>query len=289
MKNSIITAIGMAVLAMASCSKESYPSTLPSQKIAGIYEASTIKTEMFMAGEWKTMSNKTNERQLAHEFTWEGNELESMTDHNLGRFYSFGYDEKGRIDHIYSNSDQDFSRVISYDRDGHVVLSKGTIRMGNGTLLASQDFTFTWTGGTLQKVEEEFWSHYPDEEEINLTATRTYTWENGNVVKTVRSEVRNGSPLNDTVYTYEYGTEANPLYGFVYTLHPSNGIIFDYEGIDCLSRNLPSRIMPGNDGVRYEYSYSGSPLAKAEKHMIGDTSPIMHMFTDFTLDFEYVK
>ena len=27
---------------------------------------------MFMAGEWKTMSNKTNERQLAHEFTWEG-------------------------------------------------------------------------------------------------------------------------------------------------------------------------------------------------------------------------
>ncbi len=109
------------------------------------------------------------------------------------------------------------------------------------------------------------------------------------MVKTVRSEVRNGSPLNDTVYTYEYGTEANPLYGFVYTLHPSNGIIYDYEGIDCLSRNLPSRIMPGNDGVRYEYTYSGSPLAKAEKHMIGDTSPIMHMFTDFTLDFEYVK
>ena len=89
----------MAVLAMTACSKE-YPSTLPSQKIAGIYEASTIKTEMFMAGEWKTMSNKTNERQLAHEFTWEGNELESMTAHNLGRFYSFGYDEKGRIDHI---------------------------------------------------------------------------------------------------------------------------------------------------------------------------------------------
>ncbi len=166
MKNSIFTAICMAVLAMTSCSKE-YPSTLPSQKIAGIYEASTIKTEMFMLGEWKTMSNKTNERQLAHEFTWEGNELESMTDHNLGRFYSFGYDEKGRIDHIYSNSDQDFSRVISYDGDGHVVLSKGTIRMGNGTLLASQDFTFTWTGGTLEKVEEVFWSHYPDEEEIN--------------------------------------------------------------------------------------------------------------------------
>ena len=85
-----------------------------------------------MAGEWKTMSNKTNERQLAHEFTWEGNELESMTDHNMGRFYSFGYDEKGCIDHIYSNSDQDFSRVISYDGDGHVVKTvRSEVRNGS--------------------------------------------------------------------------------------------------------------------------------------------------------------
>ena len=155
--------------------------------------------------------------------------------------------------------------------------------------MASQDFVFTWANGVLQKVEEETWSHYPDDEEINQTATRTYTWEGGNVVKTLRHVVKNGKTLTDTEYTYEYSTFLNPLHGFVLSMHPERGIIFDFEGIDGLSKNLPSRVVSSLNN-RYEYSYTGSDrVTSIEKHEIADGSDMLHQYVDYTLDLEYVR
>ena len=160
------------------------------EKVSKVYEASTVKTEMKVGEEWKTLANKTNERVLAHEFTWEGKRLESVMDHNLEFFYSFGYDENGRVD--------------------------------------------------------------------------------------------------DAQYTFEYSSVVNPLRGFVFCQHPGYGIVFDYNGIDGLSKNLPSRIAY-NKKNRYEYTYSGEPVATVEKHLIADTDPTLHFYTDYTLDFEYVQ
>ena len=279
---------------LAACSKDNKdqdPGTQPDEPITNVYEASTLKIEMKnpVTGEWKTLSNKTNPRRLAHEFAWEGDRLESVTDHNTTVFYSFDYDKEGRIVHIYSDKDLDYSRSLTYDEEGQLSLSKGTIRQGDGKLLASQDFVFTWANGVLQKVEEETWSHYPDDEEINQTVTRTYTWEGGNVVKTLRHVVKNGKTLTDTEYTYEYSTFLNPLHGFVLSMHPERGIIFDFEGIDGLSKNLPSRVVSSLNN-RYEYSYTGSDrVTSIEKHEIADGSDMLHQYVDYTLDLEYVR
>ena len=120
-----ITAISlaMAVLVFAACDKEGrkrYPSTLPDQKITNIYETTSFKTETLnpVTKEWTVVVKKDNPRHLAHEFTWEGDRLESMKDHNYDRFYSFNYDEYGRVSRIICDSDSDFSRTLSYDAEG---------------------------------------------------------------------------------------------------------------------------------------------------------------------------
>ena len=64
--------------------------------------------------------------------------------------------------------------------------------------------------------------------------------------------------------------------------------MFDYNGIDGLSKNLPSRISSTQKN-RYEYTYSGELVATVEKHLIADSDPTLHFYTDYTLDFEYVE
>ena len=286
-----ITAISLAVaaLVMVACHKENYPGTLPKEKITKIYETSVFTSEMKIPGttEWKTIT-KTNERHLAHEFTWEDNRIESFEDHNLGRFYSFNYDEKGRIVRIICDSDTDYSRTLSYDDHGQLARSEGSIRQSDGTLLSTQTLVYTWENGLLKSIEEDTWDHYPGEEEITSKATHSYTWENGNVISTKRRIVKSNGEVSETEYNYQYSTDINPLHGFVYLLDPYRGLIFDYEGVDCLSKNLPSRITsPTNN--RQEFSYTGSPITSVEKHIIGDSSAILNVTVDSTLDFEYSR
>ena len=103
------------------------------------------------------------------------------------------------------------------------------------------------------------------------------------------SVVKNGKTLTDTEYTYEYSTFLNPLHGFVLSMHPERGIIFDFEGIDGLSKNLPSRVVSSLNN-RYEYSYTGSDrVTSIEKHEIADGSDMLHQYVDYTLDLEYVR
>lgn len=280
-----------AVLVMA-CEKEgnkkNSPSSLPDEKVSKVYEASTVKTEMKIGEEWKTIANKTNARTLAHEFTWEGDRLESVMDHNLGYFYSFGYDENGRISHIYSDGGNDFSRSLSYNEDGLLSRSEGTQKLGDGTLIASQNFVYTWVDGLLKTIEEDYWRHDPGEDEITRKSTYTFTWKDGNVISSSCHTEKNGTAIDDAQYTFEYSSAVNPLRGFVFCQLPGYGIVFDYNGIDGLSRNLPSRVV-STQGNRYEYSYSGERMATVEKHLIADSSPTLHFYTDYTLDFEYMQ
>ena len=72
-------------------------------------------------------------------------------------------------------------------------------------------------------------------------------------------------------------------------MHPERGIIFDFEGIDGLSKNLPSRVVSSLNN-RYEYSYTGSDrVTSIEKHEIADGSDMLHQYVDYTLDLEYVR
>lgn len=259
-----ITAISLAlaVLVFAACDKEGrkrYPSTLPDQKITNIYETTSFKTETLnpVTKEWTVVVKKDNPRHLAHEFTWEGDRLESMKDHNYDRFYSFNYDEYGRVCRIICDSDADFSRTLSYDPEGLLARCEGSIKNHDGVLVSTQ--------------------------------TLIYTWQDGNVVSTTRTK-HEGDKTEEFQYNYEYSTAVNPLHGFVYLVIPDRGIIFDYEGIDCLSKNLPSRITSSPASARYEFSYTpGTPLASFEKHMIGDTSPVLRLTTDYSVELEYAR
>ena len=279
---------------MAGCSKDEkkkdYPGTLPDEKIAKIYETSSIRTEVknpLSEDEWRVVSKKDNERHLAHEFTWEGDRLESMKDHNYDRFYSFNYDEYGRVIRIICDSDQDFSRTLSYNEEGLLARSEGTMTHSDGTKWATSTLVYTWENGLLKSIEEDYWCHDPGEDEISKQITRTYTWKDGNVVSTFRSQ-RTGDKVVETKYDFEYSDSVNPLHGFVYLLIPDKGIIFDYEGIDCLSKNLPSRIT-SETAHRYEFSFTGNPITTFEKHIIADSSPLLHMYTDYTVEIEYQR
>lgn len=291
-----ITAISLAlaVLVFAACDKEGrkrYPSTLPDQKITNIYETTSFKTETLnpVTKEWTVLVKKDNPRHLAHEFTWEGDRLESMKDHNYDRFYSFNYDEYGRVSRIICDSDSDFSRTLSYDAEGLLARCEGAIKDHDGVLVSTQTLIYTWEDGLLKRIEEETWSHFPGEEEISKKITRTYTWQDGNVVSTTRTK-HEGDKTEELQYNYEYSTAVNPLHGFVYLVIPDRGIIFDYEGIDCLSKNLPSRITSSPTSARYEFSYTpGTPLASFEKHMIGDSSPVLRLITDYSVELEYAR
>ena len=288
------TAISLAaaMFVLAACSKDAkknYPSTMPDEKIASIYETTAFKTEMLnpVTQEWKVLVEKNNERHLAHEFTWEGDRLESMQDHNTDRFYSFNYDELGRVTRIICDNDTDFSRTLYYNEDGLLSRSEGTMTHRDGTLFTTQKLFYIWENGLLKSIEEDYWSHDEGEEEITRKTTYTYTWEDGNVVRTNRLERKNGKE-EETQYDYEYSTSINPLHGFVYLVHPDRGIIFDYEGIDCLSKNLPSRITSPTT-PRYEFSYTGTPVSSFEKHIIGDSNPTMRLLTDYKVEFEYKR
>ena len=282
----------VATVVVAACNKEKNdPGMQPDEKITKIYEASILKIEMKnpVTGEWTTKASKTTERRLAHEFAWEGDRIESVTDHNLNRFYSFNYDDHNRISHIYCDSDQDYSRALYYDEEGLLSRSEGTNKLGDGTLVATQKLVFTWADGVLQKIEEESWSHFLDEEVITTKGTYLYTWEGGNVVKSLRQISKNGGQATETEYTYEYTSSINPLHGFVLSMIPYYGIFFDYDGIDGLSKNLPSRIVAAQQKNRYEYSYTGNPVSKIEKHEIADGSLMLRQYVDYTLDVEYAQ
>ncbi|MBQ9893276.1 MAG: hypothetical protein IJM35_09015 [Bacteroidales bacterium] len=162
---------------------------------------------------------------------------------------------KGRIVRIICDSNTDCSRTLYYNDEGLLACSEGTARTGDGTLVTSEYFVFTW--------------------------------EDGNVVKTIRQTIKDGNITEETEYNYEYSTAANPLHGFIFLIHSNSGIIFDYEGIDALSKNLPSRIT--SQKHRYEFSFSGEQVSSGEKHLIADSSPILRMTTDYSLDFEYLK
>lgn len=180
----------------------------------------------------------------------------------------------------------DFSRTLTYDDKGLLARCEGTLKDHDGKLIASQTLDYTWKDGLLKLLEEDYWSHYPDEEEINRKVTRTYTWKDGNVVSTIRTEHQD-EKVTETQYNYEYGTAVNPLHGFVFLVLPDKGVIFDYEGIDGLSKNLPTRITSPTS-ARYEYSYTGTPLTSFEKHMIGD-NPTLRMNTDYFVELEYAQ
>lgn len=294
MKNRKIAALSLAftILLLSACNKDNnkknYPGTLPDQKITNIYETSTFKTEMQnpVTQEWKVIVEKTNARHLAHEFTWVGDRLESIKDHNLDRFYSFDYDEYGRVIRVICDSDADYSRTLTYDEEGLLDRCEGTLKDHDGKLISSQALVYTWENGLLKRIEEDYWSNLPGEEEISRTAERVYTWKDGNVVSTIRTEHK-GVLEVVTQYDYEYGTAVNPLHGFVFLVLPDKGIIFDYEGIDCLSKNLPTRITSPTS-TQYEFSYTGTPLTSFEKHIIGD-NPTLRVNTDYFVELEYVK
>ncbi|MBO6168757.1 MAG: hypothetical protein J6O51_02170 [Bacteroidales bacterium] len=289
-----VLSIMAAALVMAACTKDDdrkdYPSTQPDQKVTNVYETSSIKTEIFVGKEWKTQKQQTNARILKHEFFWEGNRLEGLDNHDRDFSYSFEYDDFGRIYRVICDGGRDFSRVLTYDDKGMLAHSEGTIKTGDAQLISRESLDFTWENGLLKTIEEDSWTKNEVEEgkEITRKGTRTYTWEGGNVVKTSRHIVtKDGDKesVDDCEYDIEYTNIDNPLHGFIFLIHPYTGIIFDFEGIDCLSKNLPSHITPSKDRV-YDFSYSGSPITNVKKTLVAET-PVLRLSLDYDLDFEY--
>jgi|GEM_PF-2953766 len=284
--------LAAAALYMAGCTKDdakkNYPSMLPEKKIAKVYEASTTMVEMKdpVTGEWKEMTSKTNERTLAHEFTWVGNQLESFDDNNRDVFYSFHYDEHGRVCRIISDNGYGYSRDLFYGEDGLLYRSEGSVRSNEGKPISIQTHIFTWADGVLKKVDETTWTNDPVLGESFGTASCTYEWEGGNVISTSRHSEINGS-VQDVKYAYEYSDVPNPLQGFVFCML-QEGIIFDYEGIDFLSKNMPLHI--SSETSSFDYSISGNPVTSFEKQMSAGTatSPI-RTSTKYAMEFEYLQ
>lgn len=269
--------------------KKDYPSTLPGEKITYVYESSVFKTELknVATDEWMVLSEHEHERQLTHKFVWDGERLASLEDHKNDLYYSFEYDGYGRIIRIVCDRDKGFTRTLFYDEDGLLSRSEGARTRSDGTQFATQTLVYTWENGLLKTIEEDYWSHNPGESTVSRKSTFAYTWKDGNVISTERRVRKNGQD-SQTRYNYEYGPAVNPLHGFVYLMIPGMGVFFDYEGIDGLSRNLPSHIE--SDPIEfYDYSYAGDPATSFGKLLFEYATPVMRMTTDYTVELEYLR
>ena len=66
------------------------------------------------------------------------------------------------------------------------------------------------------------------------------------------------------------------------------GIIYDNEGIDCLSKNMLSRVTSPTTAAHQYDNITGSPVTSFGRHIIGE-SETMRLNTDYKVEFEYLR
>lgn len=94
--------------------QKTYPSTMPAQKVTRIWQTTNGRTDMKnpITGDWMTLVNKTGERQVGYEFTWNGDRIERIV--TLTSEYTMDYDEYGWLSTCQEHMSRESSDMRMY-------------------------------------------------------------------------------------------------------------------------------------------------------------------------------
>ena len=292
MKSSTFACMLTSALALFSVScdksdeKKDIIRTEPAEKVARIYTSSHTLTEIFnpFTNTWMD-TEKDIERQLSYEFTWNRDRLVSLKVDNIT--FTFTYDADGRIVHAENDTEKLDCYDFTYNAQGRVSQVYSYVENSNGELESYDSFDLFWEDDRLLKIEEDKWTLFSDGSEYSSESTHTFVWDGGNISSTHRHEVDSNNSTEDTDYTYEYTDIPNPLRGFVMCLDCFFGIIWTFEGIDCLCSNLVSKVVGNNNEVSFEYATTGNRVNSFKKRYYAGDDVLMRMTIDTVCELEY--
>jgi YD repeat-containing protein len=114
---------GASVLTACSDNSDNPVNPDPSEKamprVSKIYMEGHIVLKRKVMGNWMTLTDKTDERALEHEFYWTGNRLDSAKDVVTDTTWEMEYDEQGRLVHEYTRLGS-FDCTYEYDNKGRL-------------------------------------------------------------------------------------------------------------------------------------------------------------------------
>lgn len=134
---------------------------------------------------------------------------------------------------------------------------------------------------------------YNDANDVSKHETHLYTW-NGDNVATVDcySLDRISGERDTTNYTFEFTSAPNPFYGFPHwmSLGDGGGLIWNFNGIDGICRNIPAHITEGMSDYTFDVTTSGDRTTSVTIHHLSDdpnANPRMRITAESTSEFEY--
>ena len=290
MKRKVIAALLLAAVTMMTvgCNKEDNIVPIePKAKVSRIYVTNTTIMERYndSTQTWDTMYYFPTERRLTSEFFWTGDRLDSIN-HGMHIFH-FIYDSRGRLVHINSDESTQYFD-IEYNTDG-TMSRVYKCNLDDGDTVLTETFLYFWSGGKLQRLEDDIWALTPVDDAIKHE-TRYYTWEGDNVSKTVCHSLHlNG--IRDTIsYNYEVNNLVNPFYGFPFWQIPYHKMIASFDGTDGLNKNLVARYYNEEMEDQYEYTTTGGRVTGIhEVYTITGASGLIRSLSVTDYEIEYVN
>lgn len=281
--------LAAATVMAVSCTEKETDSESKAH-VVRIWRSNSEIVENYIAATdtWTTVMADTTERNLFAEFFYTGDRLDSMIVNSLPAvtITRFTYDADGRLVHYLSNWGQGCNY---YYTDGR--LSRAyEYSVNNDDTTSRHNLQYIWDGDRLQRCVDILTGQI-DTAMVSKHILTLYTWNGNNVVNTVSYITDNLNGGTDTTsYTYEYSSVENPFHGFPLWLTPNNGIIWMFDGIDCLSKNIPSHITSEVSDFTFEHTTSSGRVASITERQLsvsGNDAMTIRITSEKNLEFEY--
>lgn len=278
------------MMTVACTEKDSDTAAEPKAHVVQIWRTNAEKAENYIAATdtWTTVFADTSERRLYAEFFYTGDRLDSMIVNSqpAATIIHFTYDADGHLTHSLSNWG---NGCYYYYTDGRLS-SAYEYSINHGDTTARYAILYTWDGDHLQRYEEDLTGHN-DTTEVSKHYTTLYTWNGNNVASTVCYTTDNMTNTTDTsAFNYEYSSIDNPFHGFPFWLTPNSGVIWMFNGIDGLCKNIPSHIYSDVSDFTFEHTTSSGRIATVTERQLsvtGDDAMTIRITSENHLEFEY--
>lgn len=255
------------------CQKEEGNGDAPKERVSRLYLTSHSKVESYNSatGTWNTLVDHTTERKLMCEFFWSGDRLDSLWENALPRPITipFSYDDAG---HLVQDAHGNLFIDFFYDADGRLSRTYHYTLDSVGDTTCKQNIVYTLVGGRREQAECSVW--FPDATGTSVVySLHRYFWSGDNVDSVARRSLYANGGGDTTCYRFEYTDIPNPFCGMTFLQTDAMGMIWSFDGLDGLNRNLPKRVTDNKKGeYKYEYTTSGGRVSTVSEHSFNDTS-----------------
>lgn len=275
---------GASVLTSCSDNSDNPVNPNPSEKtmprVSKIYMEGHIVLKRKVMGNWMTLTDKTDERALEHEFYWTGNRLDSVKNLYTNIIWDLEYDAQGRLAHEATrlgSSDCTFE----YDSKGRLSKTIESVRADEEGHYDKTVTDYIYDGDKLKKTVEHI---YVYSQEGVGTKESEYTWDGDNVVSITINETDADGTVNEPrTIIAEYSTNLNPFRGFIH-FQQNHLALSIMDEMWAWSKNVPSMIKTSEKNHNdYECKTTGDRVTSFQSHTLAEGETI---FTESTHNFD---